>query len=173
MSYDAELVSRAVLVQLQAAFATAKAEIAAFWADTYPMTLPTPVTWFYGHNPVIIEQASSAFPYVSVVTPGADPAGGMESLGYGEQTVTVYVDYFVVADEIADVNVLVQRYAAALVLAAQAKRNYAGYVCEHTPFPVAISEAFRHPKQANADTFVASDTDFIQGGRVTLTLRGE
>ncbi|MBN2004136.1 MAG: hypothetical protein JXA21_12340 [Anaerolineae bacterium] len=173
MSYDAETVSRAVLVHLQTAFTAAKAAIVAQWAEVAPVAIPDPVTWFYGHNPVVIEQASTAFPYVSVIAPGSDPAGGTEASSYGEQTVTVYVEFFVVADEVADVNVLGQRYAAVLYQAAASKRNYAGYVREHTPFPVSISEAFRHPKQASADMYAEADVDFIQGGRITLTLRGE
>ncbi|MBN2005809.1 MAG: hypothetical protein JXA21_20800 [Anaerolineae bacterium] len=173
MSYDAEAVSRTISAYLQAVFASAKADVVARWAAIAPVAIPDPVTWFYGHNPVIIELASAAFPYVCVVAPGADPAGGTESSGYGEQIVTVYVDFFVVADEIAAVNVLAQRYAAVLCRAAESQRVYAGYTRGHTPSAVSISEAFRHPKQADADMYAEADVDFIQGGRITLTLRGE
>lgn len=174
MSYAGETVSRAVYTHLQAAFAAARDVIAAQWAQVASLDIPAPVTWFYGHNPVILELPSVAFPFVSVVTPGTDPVADSvhTQTGYGEQTVTVYVDFFVVADTVNVVNVLVQRYAAALYEALLTRRNYEGYLREQYAFPVSISEAVRHSKTENADLYTA-DLDFFQGGRITLTLRGD
>lgn len=174
MGYDAETVSRAVYAHLQTAFAEARDAIATQWATLAPLDIPGPVTWFYGHNPVILELPSMAFPFVSVVAPGSDPAsaGPDAQAGYGEQTVTVYVDFFVVADTVDVVNVLVQRYAAALYQAITMQRAYGGYLRERYPMPVSISEAVRHSKAVNADLYT-DDQDYFQGGRITLTLRGD
>jgi hypothetical protein len=173
MGYDGERVARAVKTRLEDNLADELDTVAGLWAGTEAVTLPDPVVFYLGHKPTVLELPSTSFPFVAVVAAGQDPRSGLTSI-WGEQSVTftTFVDFFVVAEDEATVNVIAQRYAEAIVRVMQAQVGEEGYQQRDYQPPVSLSEASRHKKTANADMLDTSDVDFIQGGRVELVFEG-
>jgi hypothetical protein len=170
MAYDNEKVRSSLRTRLEANLPGQLDVVEAEWAASDPLTLPDPVTWYEGHKPTILELESAAFPFVAILVPLRTPQDRPSRWGYQEQELTAFVDFFVVAADEATVNKLVHRYAQAIVLELQAERVIEGYQqINHEP-EVKTSEASRHKKTANADSFNDADVDFIQMGRAVVML---
>jgi hypothetical protein len=172
MSYDAERVGKALKERLEDELSAALDVVEAAWEDTDPVTLPEPVTWFFGHKPTVLEMESSEFPFVAVMAARSSPLERPSRWGYQPETLSVFVDYFVVADDEATVNKRVHRYAEAIRAVLQDGRVLSGYQQSDYRAEVNVSEASRHAKTENADMFLAADVDYIQMGRVTVNLFG-
>jgi hypothetical protein len=171
MAYDAEATGNALQDVLEDGLADALDAVETAWASD-PVTLADPETWFFGHKPTVLEMESSEFPFVAVVVADRIPQERPTRWGYQEVTLTVYVDYFVVADDETTVNKYCHRYAQAICQVLQEKRIVNGYAQQDYEPQVNLSEASRHGKETEADFFDTADVDFIQGGRVTVTLEG-
>jgi hypothetical protein len=173
MSYDAERVGAALKTRLEDELPDALDAVEALWADSDPVTLPDPVTWFEGHKPTVLEMESSEFPFVAVIAAEATPQERPSRWGYQEEMLMGFVDYFVVAADEATVNKITHRYAEAILSVLQEERFiYEGYGQQDYRPRVRLSEASRHAKTANADMFKDADVDFIQMGRVEVVLEG-
>jgi hypothetical protein len=174
MAYTAEALRSGIKEFLETKLADALDVVEAEYAGTDPVTLDDPVTWHEGHNPEVLELESTAFPFVAVMVADRTPqrGGSTGQWGYQEFDAQAYIDYFVVADDIATVNKIVHRYAKAIVAVLQTERYIADHNQNNYEPGVKISEASRHPKTADADMFNPDDVDYIQAGRVIVFLEG-
>jgi len=172
MSYDAERVGKALKERLESELGDALDTVEAAWAGDDPVTLPDPVTWFLGHKPTVVEMESSEFPFLGVIVADTSPKGRPSRWGYQEETLTVFVDYFVVADDETTVNKRAHRYAEAILAVLQEERYIEEYMQQDYRPRVRLSEASRHAKTENADMFSADDVDYIQMGRVEVGFDG-
>lgn len=171
MAYDAERVGQGLLDLLEDELADALDAVEVLWSAD-PVTLPDSETWHFGHKPTVLELESSSFPFVSAIAIGTTPEDRPSRWGYQEETIPVYVDYFVVADTESVVNKRAHRYAEAIVSVLQAQRVIEGYQQQDYRPGVNLSEASRHAKTEDADMFNDDDVDFIQGGRVSVVFEG-
>lgn len=180
--YANEIAQRAVMDALFTSFGMALAEVEAMWQGAgSDVELPAPVTWFSGHNPTVLELPSTAFPFVSVIDAGRNPTSPKAAWGYQEQVISLFVDWFVVAEDAATVNLICQRYAQALCQVLARSRVLSSelpdlaFSQEDYELAVTLSEASRHGKftgdDLGADMFNPADVDFIKGGRITVNLR--
>jgi hypothetical protein len=171
-AYNAEYLAKLVKARLENQLEDALSDVEDRWSDDDPLTLPTPITYFYGYNPTVLEMESSEFPYVATLSPGREPLGRSE-WGYQSEEVTVYVDFFCVSDDATTVSKITDRYAEAIMTVLQSDRWFGkGYGQRDFRPSVDISVASRHSKTKNADMFDEDDIDFIQGGRVEIVLQG-
>lgn len=140
-----------------------------------PVTLPNPVTWFAGHNPDVIDLDSSAFPFVAVLSPGAEPVESRRAtFGYQAQVVELYVDFFVVASDKATVNKIGWRYAEALVNVLESQAVIGGFQQRDYNPAVRLTEVMRHQVYFNdSDLDETTETDYIQGGRITVIISND
>lgn len=171
MPFDNERIAKAVKACLESELAAALAGVEASWAED-PLPLPDVATYFYGHKPTVLELPSAAFPFLAVIPTGRRGLRGRYGWGYQDQSPTVYVDWFVVADDETTVDKLCSRYTEAIEKVLQSQRAYAGYEQVDYEPNVDLSEASRHPKQAAANMFDVGDVDFIKMGRMTLEFGG-
>lgn len=175
MAYTGEELRSGVVTFLQAGIAAALDTVEAGYAASDPVTLDDIVTWHEGHNPEVLELESTAFPFMAVMVGNRIPdqsKQGRAQWKFQEFDVLVYVDCFVVADDIATVNKRVHRYAKAIVAVLQTQRYIEGHKQNNYEPEVKISEATRHPKTANSDLFNSDDVDYIQVGRVIVSFEG-
>ncbi len=171
MAYDAERTGSALKTRLEAELGDALDAVETLWASD-PVTLPEPETWFFGHKPTVLEMESAEFPFLAIVVGGRTPEERPLRWGYQERVITIYVDYFVVADDETTVNKRAQRYGEAICQVLQEERIINGYEQQDYEPQVQISEASRHGKEKEADFFKDADVDFIQGGRVIGLFEG-
>lgn len=169
MAYNNERLARAIITILSEELPTALDAVEDLWASAAPATLPNPVDIVLGHKPTLLALPSAAFPLVCVIPPTRQPQRGPATWGAQEQIISVYLDYFTVAEDEDTVNIQTMRYAEALVTTMQGHRSVAG--CRQSDFEPAVdlSEATRHGRTSDADMFDVAQVDFIQGGRITLT----
>lgn len=170
MAYENEAIGKALIAQLQAELPGALDTVEAAWASTDPVTLPDPVTWFEGHKPTVLELESASFPFVAVIVPEREPQERPSRWGYQEQSVTAFVDYFVVADDETTVNKRAHRYGQGICQVLQAERVFEGYQQSDYEPQVRLSEASRHASTTEADMFDDDEVDFIQAGRLIVML---
>ncbi|HNT78498.1 MAG TPA: hypothetical protein PKH77_26090 [Anaerolineae bacterium] len=171
MPFDNERIARAVKTSLEAGMTAALETVAASWAED-PLPLPDVATYFYGHKPTVLELPSAAFPFLAVVPTGRRALRTTYGWGFQDQNPTVYVDWFVVAEDETTVDKLCSRYAEAILRVLQSQRAYAGYEQVDYEPAIDLSEASRHPKTPAANLFDAGDVDFIKMGRMTLEFGG-
>jgi len=180
MAYTSEDLRAALKVRLVDNISAALDDVEAIYAATDPIALAEPVTWHEGHNPGVLLMESTEFPFVAVLVGSRRPdrsVKGRAQWGYQEFEPVAWVDYFVVADELATVNKIVHRYARAIVAILQGERYISGcdfYKQVDFEPEVNISEASRHPKIAKANMLVdtEADIDYIQAGRVVVPFEG-
>lgn len=172
MSFDNERLARDLLTRLEDRLPGNLSTVEALWGGSHPMSLPSPVTYYLGHKPTVLEEPSAFFPFIAVLVPAREPRERPSRWGYQEQEVTVYVDFFVVAGDEASVNVIALRYGEALVLLLQEELGLGGYLQADYEPAVSLSEAARHGQTPDSDMFDPSQVDFIQGGRVTAVFHG-
>lgn len=174
MAYDLEHVARELKSRLQDELPDELDVVETNWSATDPVTLADPETWFLGHKPTVLELESSEFPFVAVVAAARTPETGRgASWDYQKKTQTLFVDYFVVADDEATVNKRANRYAEAICNILQGQAIIYGYYQQDYEPAVNLSEASRHAKHSdNADFFDSDDVDFIQAGRITVKVEG-
>lgn len=172
MPFPLEHIAKAIKTRLESSLPSALSTIAAEWAAEDPLTLPDPVTWYYGHKPTVLELESVSFPFVSVVPTGRARIRTSYGWGWQDQNPTVYVDWFVVADDETTADKLCSRYAQAVVKTLQSQRAYYGYDQVDFEPQVDLSEASRHPKTTEADLFDPAHVDFIKMGRATVEFGG-
>ena len=170
MAFDGERIIRDLKTLAEADLATQLDAVEALWADVEAITLPDPETYYIGHNPTVLELASSAFPWIAFMFAARDPEGQAE-WGYQDQRNRIIIDFFVVADDQATCNLIALRYAEALVALLQSQATAGDYKqVDHEP-RVNLSQASRHKKTATADLFTEADVDFIQGGRIEVEFK--
>lgn len=172
MAFQLEHIAKAVKTRLESSLPSALSTVEASWAGSDPITIPDPVTWFYGHKPTVLEMESAEFPFVSVIPVGRDKVREVYGWGYQNQNPRVYVDWFIVADDETTADKLCSRYAEAMGKVTQMQRSYAGYDQEDFEPQIDLSEASRHPKTHDADMLEDAHVDFIKMGRMTLEFGG-
>ncbi len=173
-TYDGERLSRLVQTALADELSDALDTVEARWAATVPVTLPDPVTYQLGFNPVLLEKESVDFPIVAVIPGERVPEDDRKRVWGAYQKEAYYVDihYFVVADTIDQVNLICYRYTEAIVAVLQAHRVIGSYEQLDWKPEVELGIAGRHPKAKLADLSMEADTDYVVGGRVTIALAG-
>lgn len=167
MALNNERLARAIQTLITTGLPAALDAVEALWTGATAVVLANPASVFLGHKPTLLEMPSTAFPIICIITPNREPQAA-RAWGYQEQTVTVYLDYFVVAEDEATVNLRTWRYAEALVTLMQANRVVGGLDQTDYEPQVLFSEASRHGKTSDADMFETAQVDFIQGGRIML-----
>ena len=173
MPFDNESVARDVKSLLETELSAALVVVAAAWAGIDAVTLPTPVTWHYGHKPEVVELESAAFPFVATIPTNRRPGRQVYGWGFQNQSITIYVDWFIVADDETTADKLCSRYGEAVLAVIQSQRAYAGYDLIDFEPAIDLSEASRHPKTLDADMLNDDHVDFIKLGRMTLEFGGE
>lgn len=182
MAYVNEIAQKALLALLAENLDAALSSVALFWnsRSETSIALPSPVTFFEGHNPTVLELPSSAFPFISVIDAGRSPRSSRAAWGYQEQEISIFIDFFVVGSDLSTVNLVCQRYTQAVTSAIAASRvieapDY-GIMFTQSDYEPSVtqSEASRHSVYTGdglgGDMFDSSDVDFIKGARVTLNL---
>lgn len=145
--------------------------VQARWASDAPLTLPDPVTFYLGFTPDMLELYSGVFPIISVIPAERDPDGAA-SWGFQKHTAVLDIHFFNVADTYANVFLYTYRYAEALTLLLQDHQYIGNHRQQDYKPPVFLGTAGRHPKAGYTDMSVESGVDYIQGGRITITLMG-
>lgn len=168
MGVENETLARAVNTLLESDLPAALDAVEAIWAATEAVTLPDPVIYFIGHKPTVLEEASTSFPFVAVIVPNREPDTGGE-WGFQEVSYDIFIDYFVVAADEATVNLMVLRYAEAIVNVLQTQSILGGLAQQDYEPALILSEATRHLKNGTTgDAFDTGDVDYIQMGRLTI-----
>jgi hypothetical protein len=171
-SYEGEHLARQLKQRLENTLSAKLDAVADQWADTDPVSLNYPATYFLGFNPVVLEMQSSQFPYVAVLCAGREPdRSTRESWGYQDDKYSLEVHFFVVGPDVAEVYKRVCRYVEAIVMVLQADRWIESY--QQTDFKpsVEISVAMPHYDEGD-NVFSEEGEQFIQGGRVMVPMEG-
>jgi hypothetical protein len=169
-TFDNERVARALLTVLESELPDALDAVEALWVtEGVPVTLPDPVEYAFGHMPTVLERASSELPVVAVISANREPRDGA-AWGYQDEGITLYVDFFIVGSDETTCNAIANRYAQALVTVLQDNRVVEGYKQADWKPAINLSEASRHPKTPYSDMGIEAEEDFIQLGRVEVTL---
>jgi len=173
MAFNLERVARAWLAAIQADLPDALDAVEALWTGTDPVTLPNPVNYFLGYKPTIPELPSTSFPWVAVLVQEREPVStGEPEWGAQAQRLTVYLDFFVVADTEQAANLMGFRYAEAMVRVTQGHYVVEGCRQRNYEAKVTLSNAMRHPKAQDADMTDARWVDFIEMGRIEIQVEG-
>lgn len=167
MPFDVEHVAKAVLTLLQGELGAALDAVETEWTAD-PLTLAEPVTWHYGHKPTVVEMESTGFPFVAVIPMGRKPVRRAYAWGFQDQSMTIYVDWFIVATTETAADKMCSRYGQALLAVLQSQRALYGYDQVDFEPQVDLSEASRHPQTIDADMFDDAQVDFIKMGRITM-----
>jgi hypothetical protein len=175
MPYDNEYVAVTLLAALQADMRAALDAVEATWTSRGdPITLPSPVTWHRGANPVILELESDDFPYVSVLVPARTPVdgSGSDQPGLGEQTIQVWVEFLLVDEVIATVNSMSHRYAEALTALLRTNHNLRGYEMANEEPEVNQSIVYEHGDTVESDMQRPAQVRYMQGARIIADFQG-
>ena len=175
MPYDNEYVAVTLLAALQASMRDALDVVEATWtARGDPITLPSPVTWHRGANPIILELESDDFPYVSVLVPARTPVAdsGSDQPGFGEQTAQVWVEFLLVDEVVETVNSMSHRYAEALTSLLRTNHNLRGYEMTEEEPEVNQSTIYEQGDTTEADMQRLAQVRYMQGARIIADFRG-
>ena len=169
MGVENEALARAVKTLLESDLPSALDTVETRWAATQAITLPDPVNVFIGHKPTVLELPSTSFPFVAVIVPNREPDKGGE-WGFQECAYNILIDYFVIAADEATVNLIVIRYAEAIVDVLQTQSIIGGRSQQNYEPLLTLSEAAtRHLiGGTTGDAFKDEDVDYIQMGRITV-----
>jgi len=169
-AYDSERIARLLTTIIKSEIAANLTLVETRWAAVAPITLPVPVSYTMGFNETLLERYSAEFPIISVIPAERDPEG--PSL-WGAQSHQAIIDihFFVAADAQDDVNLLTYRYAEAMTLLLQDHQFVGDHRQNDYKPAVELSPSARHPVAAFADMQTEGGTDYVQGGRVTITLK--
>jgi len=175
MPFENEWVAVTLLAALQAGIRSALDAVEARWeARGDPLTLPSPVTWHRGAEPVIFELEAVDFPYVAIQVPRRAPVegSGSDQPGFGEQTIEVWIDSMLVDDTVEIVNSLSLRYAEALTALLAENWNVAGYeqVDQEPTFDQSV--VYVHGETLQSDMQRPAQVKMMQGSRIIQRLRG-
>lgn len=171
-AYDGERISRLVLAILETELPAALEAVEARWADEAAVPLTDPVTLHLGFKPTLLELESSAFPIIAVIPGERIPQGSVKAWGAQREHLVIDTHFFVAAGSIDEVEPQVWRYAEAIVGVFQNNRVIGRFAQEDYKPEIEFGVAGRHPKARGANLQKDSDTDYVQGGRVTIELAG-
>lgn len=174
-AFEGERLARLLLGTLEADLPDALDDVAGRWVAEAALALPDPVTYHLGFNPTLLELESTSFPIVAVIPGETVPEGPTGGWGFQKEAQVVDIHFFVAADDLDTVGILSWRYAEAIRSVLQGNRVIGGYEqADYRPeFEPGL--AGRHPKYRlaeMADSLSEADVDYVQGGRITITLRG-
>jgi hypothetical protein len=174
MGYDAERLQGAIMGFLQANLGSSLDTVEALWAGSDPVNLPDAVSWHPGYKPTVLELASAAFPFISVMVPARNPIEGRRAeWGYQGVRLQAGLHIFVIADDEETVNKVAHRYAEAVVMSFQSQRVIGGYAQINYEPAVTLGQTIRHPTGGvTGDFFDDDDTDFIRLVQVRVDFEG-
>lgn len=172
MRFDGERILDALDALLRAGMNAALDVVEGRWTSD-PYTLPNPVTYHKGFTMMLVEEPSTAFPYIVTMVPQEQPSQqGVTHVGKVQYTAVIQA--WVIADTEAEVKRLVYRYAEAICDVLQSQKVIAGYV-QASPLPrVQASESARHLKEGTTGDFTeADDVDYLRMVELEIALEGE
>jgi len=170
-AYDSERIARLLKSSLESELADVLDLVEARWADEAPITLPDPVTFTIGFNPDLLDLYSASFPIVSVIPGERDPAG-TALWGSQQHQAVIDIHFFVVADTYANVHLYAYRYAEAITRLLQDHHYIGNHEQQDYKPSVEMGISARHPVSGYANMNPSGGgTDYVMGGRVTITLK--
>jgi hypothetical protein len=169
-AYDSERIARLLKGYIEAGLPAKLDLVEARWASEAPLTLPDPVTFYLGFMPDLLELYSASFPIVCVIPAERNPEGAA-SWGFQKHDALLDIHFFNVADTYDDIFLYTYRYAEAITLLLQDYHFIANHEQKEYKPEVKLGMAGRHPVSGFSDMSTEAGTDYVQGGRVTITLK--
>jgi len=169
-AYDSERIARLIKGYIEDELSAKLDLVEVRWAAEAPLTLPDPVTLVLGFMPDLLELYSESFPIICVIPAERDPEGAA-SWGFQEHRATIDIHFFNVADTYANVFLYTYRYAEAMTLLLQDHHFIGNHEQADFKPEIELGMAGRHPVAQYTNMTESGGVDYVQGGRVTITLK--